>query len=81
MFGLLQLVIGLGLPIDQERVQMEMYSILASPLLATADLRNISQASKKLLLNKRVLKINQDPLGIQGKRIYQVTIISVFFTI
>jgi hypothetical protein len=28
--------------------------------------------SKALLLNKNVIKINQDPMGIQGKRLFQV---------
>jgi len=69
----LQLVIGnFGLSPDQERVQMAIWAILAAPLLASVDLRTIRPASKALLQNKAAIAINQDPLGIQGRRIYKV---------
>lgn len=51
---------------------MALWSIMASPLLMSNDLRLIDPRSKALLLNKNVIKINQDPMGIQGKRIFQV---------
>jgi len=72
-----QLIIGnFGLSYDQERVQMAIWSILAAPLLASVDLRNIRPTSKALLLNKGAIAINQDPLGIQGERIHQVKLYS-----
>lgn len=61
-----------GLSHDQERVQIGMWSMFASPLLMSVDLRTMNPQSKALLQNKRVLAINQDPLGIQGKRILKV---------
>lgn len=51
---------------------MGMWAILAAPLLVSADLRHIRQESKDLLLNKRVLAINQDKLGLQGTRVLKV---------
>ena len=57
---------------DQERVQFAMWSIFASQLLLSVDLRNIRPEPKALLLNKRVLEVSQDPLGIQGQRVMQV---------
>ena len=69
----LQLVIGnFGLSYDQERVQMAIWAVVAAPLIASVDLRTIRPESKALLQNRGAIAINQDPLGIQGRRIYKV---------
>lgn len=60
-----------GLSYEQQKSQMALWSIMASPLLMSNDLRLIDPMSKALLLNKNVIKINQDPMGIQGKRLFQ----------
>ena len=62
-----------GLSGDQEKVQMAMWSIMASPLVMSVDLRNIRDSSKALLQNKNAIAINQDPMGVQGKRIKEVS--------
>ncbi len=68
-----QVVVGnYGMSPNQEKVQFAMWAILASPLLMSVDIRNIREQSRLLLQNPRVLSINQDPLGIQGKRIVNV---------
>ncbi|CAD5114200.1 DgyrCDS3342 [Dimorphilus gyrociliatus] len=67
------LILGnFGLSYDQERVQMAMWCIMASPLFISADLRKIRASSKELLLNKYAISINQDPLGIQGTLVEKV---------
>jgi len=58
-----------GLSMDQSRVQMAVWSILAAPLIMSNDLRKIKQEHIDLLQNKQVIKINQDPLGIAGTRV------------
>ena len=69
-----QVVIGnFGLSHDQERVQMAMYAILASPMFMSVDLRHIRNSSKAILQNKGVIAINHDRLGIQGHRIITVS--------
>ena len=76
----LQITVGsFGLSPDQEKVQMGMWSMIASPLLMSIDLRTVSKRSKALLQNRRVLAINQDPLGIQGRRVLSVSLISQAF--
>ncbi|MBN3299749.1 AGAL galactosidase, partial [Amia calva] len=61
------LVIGnFGLSADQQETQMAMWAIMAAPLLMSNDLRDIDQRSTELLQNRRVIAINQDPLGKQG---------------
>ena len=54
---------------DQSRTQMAIWAIMAAPLIMSTDLRTIKQEFKDILLNRDVIKINQDPLGIQGIRV------------
>ncbi|XP_036360764.1 alpha-N-acetylgalactosaminidase isoform X1 [Octopus sinensis] len=67
------LIIGdFGLSDNQQKVQMGMWAIMASPLIMSVDLRSIKPFAKELLTNKRIIAVNQDSLGIQGKRIWNV---------
>ena len=43
----------------QARAQMGMWSMLASPLIMSADLRTIRPEFKEILLNKNLIKLNQ----------------------
>ena len=54
---------------DQSRTQMAIWAIMAAPLIMSTDLRTIKQEFKDILLHKDIIKINQDPLGIQGMRV------------
>ncbi|XP_033218349.1 alpha-N-acetylgalactosaminidase-like [Belonocnema kinseyi] len=64
------LIIGnFGLSYDQSKVQMALWAILAAPLLMSNDLRNIRPEYKAILQNKKIIAVDQDPLGIQGRRI------------
>ncbi|GFR30298.1 alpha-N-acetylgalactosaminidase [Trichonephila clavata] len=55
----------------QARVQMAVWSILPAPLLMSNDLRSIKPVFKNILLNPKVISINQDPLGFSGRVIYK----------
>jgi len=68
-----QLIIGnFGLSYEQSKVQMAIWAILAAPLLMSTDLRTIRPEYKAILQNKKIIAIDQDKLGIQGRRIYKV---------
>lgn len=68
-----QLLIGdFGLSLMQARVQVALWAVLAAPLFVSCNLRTISDEEKGLLQNPLMIYINQDPLGIQGRRIIQV---------
>lgn len=43
---------------------------MKSPLLIGCDVRDMSNATKEILLNKDIIAVNQDPLGIQGHRVW-----------
>ncbi|XP_043823120.1 alpha-N-acetylgalactosaminidase [Dromiciops gliroides] len=64
------LLIGnFGLSFEQAKAQMALWTILAAPLFMSTDLRTISPQNVDILQNKLMIKINQDPLGIQGRRV------------
>ncbi|XP_031765772.2 alpha-N-acetylgalactosaminidase-like [Galleria mellonella] len=66
------LLIGnFGLSVDQARVQMAVWSILAAPLLMSVDLATIKPEFKEILLNRDIIAVNQDKLGKQGLRIWK----------
>lgn len=53
----------------EERTQMAIWSVSASPLIMGNDLRNISEASRAILLNSAAIAVSQDPLGQMGIRL------------
>ena len=64
------LEIGNGGMTDTEyRTHMSLWSMLAAPLLAGNDLRDVPPHILEILTNKEVIAIDQDPLGKQGKRV------------
>ncbi len=67
------LIIGnFGLSLDQSRAQMALWAIWSSPLYMSNDLRNLRPDMKTILQNKEVIAVNQDKLGIMGKRVHNV---------
>jgi alpha-galactosidase len=51
------------------RSHFSFWCLLAAPLMAGNDLRNMTPETKEILLNKEVIAIDQDPLGMQGRKI------------
>ncbi len=60
-----------GMSDDEYRTHMSLWSMLAAPLLAGNDLRDMTQSIKDILMNREVIAIDQDPAGRQGKRLSQ----------
>jgi alpha-galactosidase len=58
-----------GMNADQYRTQMSLWAMLAAPLLAGNDLSKMDETTKSILMNKEVIAVDQDKLGIQGRRI------------
>lgn len=64
------LEVGNGGMTDVEyRSHFSLWAIMASPLLIGTDLRTIKPEALQILLNKDVIAIDQDPLGVQGKQV------------
>jgi alpha-galactosidase len=67
------LEIGNGKMSDEEyRVHMSLWSMLAAPLLAGNDLREMTPQIKAILTNREVIGVDQDKKGVEGKRIAKV---------
>lgn len=61
--------IGNGeLTLNQNRAHFSMWCMLAAPLLLGTDLRKMSPELKEVVLNKEVIAIDQDSLGIQAMK-------------
>ncbi len=50
---------------DEYKTHFSLWALLNSPLMIGCDIRNMDADTKEILLNKEVLKINQDPKGCQ----------------
>jgi alpha-galactosidase len=55
----------------EDRSHFSMWCLLAAPLIAGNDLKNMSQATHDILTNKEVIAVDQDPLGREGRRVWK----------
>lgn len=60
------LEVGRGLKPEEEQVHFGMWCIMSSPLLIGCDMNTIPDSSLRLLKNKELIALNQDPLGLQA---------------
>jgi len=60
------LQVGNGMKVNEDRAHFSMWCMLAAPLMAGNDLKNMSQQTQEILTNPDAIDINQDALGIQG---------------
>ena len=58
--------VGNGMSVSEDRAHFSMWAMLAAPLLAGNDLRNMSRETTEILTNREVIAADQDPLGVQG---------------
>ncbi len=65
------LEVGNGKMTDTEyRSHFSLWAMMAAPLIAGNDLRNMSQATKDILMNAEVIAVDQDAAGKQGTRVH-----------
>uniref|UniRef100_A0A0K0DC56 Alpha-galactosidase n=1 Tax=Angiostrongylus cantonensis TaxID=6313 RepID=A0A0K0DC56_ANGCA len=68
------LVIGnSGITVNMAIAQMTIWSIWSAPLIMSNDLRTIAPEFQKILLNRDVIAIDQDPMGKMGRLISGVS--------
>lgn len=66
------MMIGMnGLDYTMNRTHLTMWSMMNSPLMLGLDLRRVKKGDElyNIISNKNVISLNQDPLGIQAKRV------------
>ena len=60
---------GIGCSYTEYQTQMSMWCMFASPLAMSHDILNENEATRRILLNKEIIAINQDTLGDVARRI------------
>ncbi len=58
-----------GMTNTEYRSHFSLWAVLAAPLIAGNDLRNMTPEIHDILTNKEVIAVNQDPLGREARRI------------
>ena len=58
-----------GCTIEEYRSHMSLWCLMAAPLLAGNDIRNMNENIKEILMNGEIIAVNQDLLGKQAKKI------------
>lgn len=67
-----------GMKGSEYRMHMTMWCLLAAPLLAGNDLTQMTPATRSILANPEAIAVDQDPLGIQARRVLQVGPVEVW---
>eukprot|EP01121_Diplochlamys_sp_Union-15-3_P017135 TRINITY_DN5972_c0_g1_i1.p1 TRINITY_DN5972_c0_g1~~TRINITY_DN5972_c0_g1_i1.p1 ORF type:complete len:529 (-),score=71.78 TRINITY_DN5972_c0_g1_i1:40-1626(-) len=61
--------LGSGLTPTEALAHFSLWAVLKAPLLASAWIQNLTADYLQIFLAPEILAINQDPLGVQGKKI------------
>lgn len=58
-----------GMSLTEYQAHFSLWCILAAPLMAGNDLRNMSPEIRDILTSREVIAVDQDPLGCQGRKV------------
>jgi alpha-galactosidase len=58
-----------GMTTEEYRAHFSLWCILAAPLMAGNDIRSMSPEIAAILTNRELIAVDQDPMGIQGRRV------------
>jgi len=58
-----------GMTATEYRAHFSLWCLMAAPLMAGNDIRNMTAEIRDILINKEVIAVDQDPLGYQGRRV------------
>ena len=56
-----------GMTLEEYRSHFSLWAMMAAPLIAGNDLREMSDEIRAILTNAEVIAVDQDPLGVQGR--------------
>ena len=60
-----------GMTPAEYRAHFSLWAMMASPLMAGNDIAHMNETTKSILLNKEVIAVDQDRLGVQGHRVWK----------
>ncbi|HEX9112439.1 MAG TPA: glycoside hydrolase family 27 protein, partial [Terriglobales bacterium] len=58
-----------GMTTEEYRAHFSLWAILAAPLIAGNDVRDMKPEIREILTHKEVIAVDQDPAGSQGRRV------------
>ena len=58
-----------GMTVTEYRAHFSLWCLLAAPLMAGNDLRSMPREVAEILTNREVIAVDQDALGMQGRRV------------
>jgi len=58
-----------GMSFEEYKSQFSLWAEMAAPLIAGNDLAHMSAQTRAILTNREVIAVDQDPLGVQGRRV------------
>ena len=58
-----------GMTKNEYIVHFSLWALSKAPLLLGCDVRNMTKETMEIVANKEVISVNQDPLGVQGKKV------------
>ncbi|XP_021737953.1 alpha-galactosidase 3 [Chenopodium quinoa] len=59
-----------GMTYNEYRAHFSIWALMKAPLLIGCDIRNMTAETLKILSNTEVIGVNQDPLGVQGRKVH-----------
>lgn len=59
-----------GMSYHEYRAHFSIWALMKAPLLIGCDIRNMTAETKEIISNKEVIAVNQDPLGVQGRKVH-----------
>ncbi|CAN0913161.1 Alpha-galactosidase 3 [Linum grandiflorum] len=59
-----------GMDYHEYRSHFSIWALMKAPLLIGCDVRNMTAETKEILSNAEVIAVNQDPLGVQGRKVH-----------
>ncbi|XP_058207361.1 alpha-galactosidase 3 [Rhododendron vialii] len=59
-----------GMTYQEYRSHFSIWALMKAPLLIGCDVRSMTAETLEIVTNKEVIAVNQDPLGVQGRKVY-----------
>ncbi|XP_044462263.1 alpha-galactosidase 3 [Mangifera indica] len=59
-----------GMTYQEYRSHFSIWALMKAPLLVGCDIRNMTAETFEIISNQEVIAVNQDPLGVQGRKVY-----------
>ncbi|BBH00848.1 alpha-galactosidase 2 [Prunus dulcis] len=58
-----------GMSLEEYRSHFSIWAVMKAPLLIGCDVRSASKETLQILGNKEVINVNQDPMGVQARKL------------